>query len=312
MPNSLWPHGLQNARLHCPSPTPAACSNSYPSSRWHHPIISTYVIPFSSHLQSFPASGSLPMSLFFTSSGQSIGVSASASVLPMNIQDWFPLGWTGWISLQSKELLRVFSNTTVQKHQLFSTQLFLMVQLSHLFMTNGKTIALTRWIFVSKVMSLLFNMLSKFVIAFLPRSKRLSISWLQPQSAVILEPKKIKSVTVSIVSPSVCHEVMRPVAMILVVCFLFLSFKQTFSLSSFTFIKRLFSSSLLSAIRVVSSVYLRLLIFLPAILISACASSSRAFHMMYSAWKLNKQGDNNSLDILLSQFGTSLLFHVRF
>ena len=125
--------------------------------------------PFSSCLQSCPASGSFPMSQFFASGGQSIGVSVSASVLLMHIQDWFPLRWTGWISLQSKELSRVFSNTTVQKHQVFSTS-FPMIQLSHPFMTTRKTIALTRWTFVSKVMSMLFNMLSRLVIAFLPRS----------------------------------------------------------------------------------------------------------------------------------------------
>ena len=139
-------------------------------------------------------------------------------------------------------------------------------------------------------MSLLYNMLSRLVITFLPRSKCLLISWLQSTSAVILEPKKIQSVTVSIVFPSICHEVMGPDAMILV--FWMLRFKPTFSLSSFTFIKSLFSSSLLSAIRVVSPAYLRLLIFLPAILIPACASSSPAFRMMYSAYKLNEQGDN--------------------
>ena len=136
-------------------------------------------------------------------------------------------------------------------------------------------------------MSLLFNMLSRLVITFLPRSKRLLISWLQIPSAVILEPRKIKSATVS---PSICHEVMEPDAMILV--FWILSFKPIFSLSSFTFIKRLFSSSSLSAIKVVSSAYLRLLRFLLAILIPAYASSSPAFLMMYSAYKLNKQGDN--------------------
>ena len=117
--NSLWPHGLQHARLPCPSPTPGAC----PWSQWCHPTISSSVIPFSSYLQSFPASGSFSMSQFFASSGQSIGVSASTSVLPMNTQDWSPLGWTGWISLQSKGFSRVFSNTTVQKHQFFSIQL---------------------------------------------------------------------------------------------------------------------------------------------------------------------------------------------
>ena len=167
---------------------------------------------------------------------------------------------------------------------------FFIVQLSHPYMTTGKTIALTRWTFVGKVMSLLFNMLSRLVVTFLLRSKHLLISWLQSPSAVILEPPKIKSLTVSIVSPSICQEVMGPDAMILV--FWMLSFKPTFSFSSFTFTKRLFSSSLLSPVRVVSSAYLRLLIFLPAILIPACASSSPAFHMMYSAYKLNKQGDN--------------------
>ena len=123
MSDSLGPHGLQYARLPCPSPFPSACSNSSPSSQWCHPTISSSVIPFSSSLQSFPASGSFPMSQFFAWGGQSIGVSASASVLPMNTQDWFPLGLTDWISLQSKGLSRVFSNTTVQKHQFFGTQL---------------------------------------------------------------------------------------------------------------------------------------------------------------------------------------------
>ena len=125
MSDSFRPHGLQHARLPYPSPTPRACSNSCPSSQWCHPTISSSVIPFSSCLRSFPALGSFPMSQFFISGGQSIGVSASASVLPINIQDWSPLGWTGWISLQSKGLSRVFSNTTVQKHQFFGTQLSL-------------------------------------------------------------------------------------------------------------------------------------------------------------------------------------------
>ena len=122
MSDSLWPHRLKQARLPCPSPTPEACSNSYPSSRWCHPTILSSVVSFSSCLQSFPASGSFQMSQFFTSGGQSIGVSVSAS---NEYYDWFPLGWTGWISLQSKGLSRVFSNTTVQKHQFFSTQLSL-------------------------------------------------------------------------------------------------------------------------------------------------------------------------------------------
>ena len=123
--NSLWPHGLQHTRPPCPSPTPRAYSISCPSSWWCHPTILSSVVPFSSHLQSFPAPGSFQMSQFFKSGGQSIGVSASASVLPMNIQDSFPLGWTGWISLQSKGLSRVFSNTAVQTHQFFGAQLSL-------------------------------------------------------------------------------------------------------------------------------------------------------------------------------------------
>ena len=159
------------------------------------------------------------------------GVAVSGSVLPVNIQDWFPLGWTALISLQSKGLSRVFSNTTVQS--ILQHSAFFMVQLSHPYMTIGKTIALPRQTFVSKVISILFHILSRFVIAFLPRSKCLLISWLQSPSAVILEPKKIKSVTVSIVSPSICHEVMWLDAMIFV--FQMLSFKPDFSLSSFTF-----------------------------------------------------------------------------
>ena len=118
----LRTHGLQHAKLPCPSPTPRACSNSYPSSQWCHPTISSSVIHFSC-LQSFSTSGSFPMNQFSTSGGQSIGVSASVSVLPMNVQDWFPLGWTGWISLLSKGFSSIFSNTTVQKHQFFCAQL---------------------------------------------------------------------------------------------------------------------------------------------------------------------------------------------
>ena len=123
--NSFWPHGLQHARLPCPSPTPKTCSNSCPLSQGRHPTISSSVIPFSSCPQSFPALGSFPMSQFFTSGGQSTRASASASVLPMNIQDRFPLGLTGLVSLQSEGFSRVFSNTTVQKHQFFGTQLSL-------------------------------------------------------------------------------------------------------------------------------------------------------------------------------------------
>ena len=121
--DSLWPHGLQHARPPCPSWIPGVYSNPCPLSRWCHPTISSSVIPFFSCLQSFPESGSFPMSWFFPTGGQSIGASASASVLPMNIQDWFPLRWTGWISLQSTGLSRLFSNISVQKHHFFGAQL---------------------------------------------------------------------------------------------------------------------------------------------------------------------------------------------
>ena len=123
MPNCLWPHEPQHARPPCPSPTPRGYPNSSPSSQWCHPTISSSVVPFSSCPQSLPASGSFPMSQLFASGSQSIGVSGSASVPPMNTQDWSPLEWAGWISLQSKGLSRVFSNTTVQKHQFFGAQL---------------------------------------------------------------------------------------------------------------------------------------------------------------------------------------------
>ena len=123
MSDSLRPHQSQHTRPPCPSPTPGVYSNSCPSSQWCHPVISSSVIPFSSFPQSLPASRSFPMSQLFAWGGQSIGVSASTSVLPMNTQDWSPLGWTGWISLQSKGLSRVFSNTIVQKHQFFGAQL---------------------------------------------------------------------------------------------------------------------------------------------------------------------------------------------
>ena len=148
MPDSLQSHGLQHVRLPCPSPIPTACSNSCPLSQWCHPTILSSVIPFSSCLQSFPASGSFPISPFFTSGGQSIGVSASASVLPMNIQYWFPLGLTGLI----KSLLQHCSS----KASILQCSAFFMVQFSHLYMTPGKTIALTKWTFAGQVMSLVF------------------------------------------------------------------------------------------------------------------------------------------------------------
>ena len=131
--DSLQPHELQHARPPCPSPTPGVYPNSCASSRWCHPAISSSVVPFSSCPQSLQTSGSFPMSQLFTWGGQSIGVSALASVLPMNTQDWSSLGWTGWISLQSKGLSRVFSNTTVQKHQFLGTQLSLLYFIIFLF-----------------------------------------------------------------------------------------------------------------------------------------------------------------------------------
>ena len=175
--DSLLPRGLQQARSPCPSPTPRVYPNSCPLIWWCHPTISSSVIPFSSCLKSFPASESFQMSQLFASDGQKIGVSASTSVLPMNTWDWSPLGWTGWI-LQSKGL------SSSSKASILRHSTFLIVQLSHPYMTTGKTIALTRWTFVHKVMSLLFNMLSRLVITFLPRTKRLLILWLQSPSAV--------------------------------------------------------------------------------------------------------------------------------
>ena len=180
-----------------------------------------------------------------------------------------------------------------------------MIQLSHPCMTTGKTIDLTIWTFVSKVISLLFNMLSGLVTAFLLRSKCLLISWLQSPSMVIFGAQKIKSLTVYTVSPSICHEVMGQYAMIFILWML--SFKPTFSLSSFTFIKRFFSSKSLSAIRVVSSAYRKLLIFPPTILIPAYASSRPSFHIMYSSRKLINRVTIYSLDVFFSQFLTITL-----
>ena len=265
--NYLWPHGLQYTMPPCPSPTPRVYSNSCPLSRWCHPTISS-CCPLL-----------LPPSIF-----PSIRVFSSQSVLYIRWpKDWsfsfsispsneysglisFRTDWFGLLGVQGtlKSLLQYHSS----KGSILRHSAFFIVQLSHPYMITGKTIALTRQDFAGKVISLLFNMLSRLVITFLPRSKHLLISWLQSPSAMILEPKKIKSVTVSSVSLSICHEVMGPDAMIFV--FRMLSFQPAFSFSSFTFIKRLFSASLLSAIRVVLSAYLRLLIFLPAILIPAC------------------------------------------
>ena len=176
MSNSLKPHGL-HARLPCPSPSPEACSTSCPLSWWCHLSISSSVIPFSSCLQSFPASGFFLMSRHFSSGGQSISTSVSASVLSVNIQGWFPLGLTGLISLLSEGLKSLLQHHS-SKASILRRSAFFTVQLSHPYMTTRKTTALTIWNFVSKVMSLLFNKLSRFVIAFLPRSKHLLMSYL--------------------------------------------------------------------------------------------------------------------------------------
>ena len=172
--DSLRPHGSQHARPPCPSPTPGFHSDSRPSSQWCHPAISSSVIPFSSCPQSLPASESFPMSQLFAWGGQSPGVSALASVLLKKSQGWSPLEWTGWISLQSKGLSRVFSNTTVQKHQIFGTQPSYGPTLTsiHDYWKNHSL----DYMDICKVMSLLFNILSRLVLAFLPRSKCILIS----------------------------------------------------------------------------------------------------------------------------------------
>ena len=161
---------LQHTRPPCPSPTPGVHSDSCPSSQWCHPAISSSAFPFSSCLQSLSASESFPMSQLFAWGGQSTGVSALASVLPKKSQGWSPSEWTGWISLQSKGPSRVFSNHHSSKASILQCSALFTVQLSHPYLTTGKTIALARWTFVGKVMFLLFNMLSRLVITFLPRS----------------------------------------------------------------------------------------------------------------------------------------------
>ena len=248
--DSLRPHESQHARPPCPSPTPGIHPNSCASSWWCYPAISSSVVPFSSCPQSLPASVDF-------SNESTLHMwwpkywSLSLSISPSNEHPGlvsFRMDWLDVLAVQGTR------ESPLQHHNSKTSILwrlaFFTVQLSHPYRTTGKTIALTRRTFVGKVMSLLFNMLSRLVTTFLPRSKRLLISWLHSPSAVILEPRKIKSDTVSTVSPSISHKVMGSDAMILV--FWMLSFKPTFSLSSFTFIKRLFSSSSLSAIRVVS------------------------------------------------------------
>ena len=201
MSDSLWPHESQHSRPPCPSTNSGVHSESRPSSWWCHLAISSSIVPFSSCPQSPPASGSFPMSRLFVSRGQSVGASTLASVFPVNIQGWFPLGLTSLIPLLSQGTLQSLLQHHNLKASVFRCLAFFRLQLPHLYMTMGKTTALTIQTFVSKVMSLLYNMLSRFVIVFLPRSKCLGISWLHSLSTVILEPKKIKSATVSIFFP---------------------------------------------------------------------------------------------------------------
>ena len=260
-------HGLQHTRLLCPPQSPRVYSNSCPWKWWLYLTISSSVTPFSFCLQSYPASGSFPMSQLFTSGSQSIGASDSASVLPMTNQGWSPLRLAGLI-LQSKSLQsRVFSSTTIQNHQFFGTHPSLRYN-SHIssWLLERLQVCLNGPLSIK--WGLLLNM-SRFVIAFLSRSKCLLILWLRSLhswSTVILETKERKSATASTFSPSICQEIMRPNAMILV--FLMLSFNRALLLSSFTLIRKLFISYSLT-IRVVSST-LKLLIFFLAILIPAC------------------------------------------
>ena len=277
--DSLRPHESQHARPPCPSPTPSplkltSIESVMPSSHLILccPLLLLPPIPPSIRVFSrVNSSHEVAKVLEFQLQHHSFQRNLRADLLqnglvgslcsPRDSQESSPTPQFKSINSLALSFLHSLTLTSIHDH--------------------WKTLALTRQTFVGKVMSLLLNMLSRLVITFLPRSKRLLISWLQSPSAVILEPKKIKSDTVSTVSPSISHEGVEQDAMIFI--FWMLSFKPTFSLSSFAFIKRHFSSSSLSAIRVVSSAYLKLLIFLPAILIPACASSSPAFLMMYSA-----------------------------
>ena len=208
MPDSLWTHESQHSRPPCPSPSPRVHSNPCLLSQWCHPAISSSLVPFSSCPQPLPASESFPMNQLFTWGGQSIW-SFSFSIIPSKQHPGlisFRMDWLDLLAVQGtlKSLLQHHSS----KASILQRSAFFTVQFSHPYMTTGKTIAWTRWTFVGKVMSLLLNILFRLVITFLPRSKHLLISWLQSPSAVILEPPKIKSDTVSTVSPCICHEVM--------------------------------------------------------------------------------------------------------
>ena len=197
MSSSLWPHGPQHARPPCPSPTPGVHPNSGPLSWWCHPTISFLVVPFSSCFQYFPASGSLQIRWpkYWSFSFNISPSNEHSGLIP------FRMDWLDLLVVQGTLKRLLISKVSILQHSAFS-----IVQLSHWYMTTGKTIALTKQTFVDKVMSLLFSTLSRLVTTFLPRSKCLSISWLQLPIAVILESPKIKSVTVSIVSPSICHD----------------------------------------------------------------------------------------------------------
>ena len=195
--NSLWLHGMQHTRIPCRSTSPGVCSNSYPWNQWCHPTILSSVVPFSSCLQSFPAFGSFSMTWLFTSGGQSTGASSLASVLSMNIQGWFPSGLTGLISLQSKELSKVFSSITVWRHRSLGVQPFLLSSLHiHTWLLEKPKLWLYGLLLAKWCLYFLIHCLDCH--NFIPKSKHLLLSWLQSPSVVILEPKKIKSVTVSL------------------------------------------------------------------------------------------------------------------
>ena len=261
MSGSSRPHELQHTRPPCPSLSPRVCSNSCPLSQWCHPTISSSVVPFSSCPQSFRVFSNESALCIMWPNYWSFSISPSNKYSGLIS---FRIDWCDLLAVQRilKSLLQHHSS----KASILWRSAFFIVQLSHPYMTIGKTIALTVQTFVNKVMSLLFNTVSGFVTAILPRNKHLLILQLQLPSALILKLyKKMKSDTVSTFSPSICYKVIGPDAMIFV--FWMLSFRPVFSLSSCTFIKRLFRSSSLSAIKVVLYAYLKLLIFPPATLI---------------------------------------------
>ena len=276
MSDSLPPYELQHATLPCPSPTPGVHPHPCPSSQWCHPAISScYPLLLTPIFPSIRVFSNKPARRIRWPKYWSFSFNISPTDEHPGLIS-FRMDWLDLLAVQGtlKSLFQHHSS----KASILLCLAFFIVHLLHPYMATGKMIALTRWTFVGKVMSLLFNMLSRLVITFFPWSKRLLISWLQSPSAVILEPPQNKVCHCSHCFPIYLHEVMGLDAMILV--YWILSFKPTFLLSFSTFIKRLFSSSLLSGMRVVSSAYLRLLIFLLAILIPACASSSPVFLMM--------------------------------